>query len=172
LSPQFLNVFEAGDFRRKGGNWVDSVVVGGNTYFYPAKYKAKITTGSVTEYMMMFRLAEQYLIRAEARAKQNNISGAQNDLNIIRTRAGLANTSANDQPSLLTAISKERQVELFTELGHRWLDLKRTVKVDEVMTIVTPLKGNTNGWKSYQQLYPIPYSDIQMNPRLVQNVGY
>jgi starch-binding outer membrane protein, SusD/RagB family len=173
LSPQQLAAFEAGDLRRKGGNWVDSVISGGTTYFYPAKYKAKTTSGSsFTEYLMMFRLAEQYLIRAEARAQLNNIQGAKDDLNTVRTRAGLPNTIANDQPSLLTAILKERQAELFTELGHRWLDLKRTGKVDAVMNVVTPLKANGAAWQSYQQLYPLLYNDIRMNPNLVQNSGY
>jgi hypothetical protein len=173
LSSQQLAAFEPGDLRRKGGNWVDSVIAGGKTYFYPAKYKATTTSNAVfTEYQVMLRLGEQYLIRAEARAKQNNFGGAKDDLNTIRTRAGLGNTTANDQPSLLTAILKERQVELFTELGQRWLDLKRLGKIDEVMTMVTPLKANGAAWKSYQQLYPILFSDIQMNPKLVQNSGY
>jgi hypothetical protein len=173
LSAQLLNAFEPGDWRRKAGGWVDSVKIGSNGYYYPAKYRATTTSGSsFTEYLMVFRLAEQNLIRAEARAKLNNIQGAKDDLNTVRMRAGLSGTTANDQPSLLTAILKERQVELFTELGHRWLDLKRTGNVDAVMTIVTPLKGNANGWKSYQQLYPILFSDIQLNPNLVQNGGY
>jgi hypothetical protein len=131
------------------------VIAGGTTYFFPSKYKAKNTSGSVSEYLMVFRLAEQYLIRAEARVQQNNFGGAQNDLNAIRTRAGLPNTIANDQTSLLAAILKERQVELFTELGHRWLDLKRTENVNAVMSVVTPLKTNGASWQSYQQLYPV-----------------
>jgi hypothetical protein len=103
---------------------------------------------------------------------QNNFQGARDDLNAIRRRANLLDNTNNDQASLLTAILHERQTEMFTEMGQRWLDLKRMGKVDEVMTNVTPLKGNPNGWKSYQQLYPIPFSDIQMNPKLVQNNGY
>ncbi len=172
LSPQILQAFEPGDLRRKGGNWVDSVIVSGTTYFHPAKYKANITSGSATEYLMVFRLAEQYLIRAEARAQQNNIGGAQDDLNKIRTRAGLPNTTANDKASLLPIILKERQVEFFTEWGHRWLDLKRTRNVDAVMSGVTPLKANGGQWQSFQQLYPVLYNDILKNPNLNQNNGY
>jgi starch-binding outer membrane protein, SusD/RagB family len=172
LSPQLLNAFEAADGRRKAGGWVDSVISGGTTYFFPAKYKATVSAGAPTEYLMIFRLAEQYLIRAEARAQQNNIQGAIDDLNVIRTRAELSGTSANDQSSLVTAILKERQLELFTELGHRWMDLKRTGNVDEVMSIVTPLKSNGGNWQTYQQLYPILYDDILKNPNLAQNPGY
>jgi starch-binding outer membrane protein, SusD/RagB family len=172
LSPQILDAFEINDARRRSGGWVDSVIVGAVTYFFPAKYKGTTTSGAATEYLMMFRLAEQHLIRAEARAHQNDIQGAKDDLNAVRTRASLPSTAANDQASLLTAILKERQVELFTELGQRWLDLKRTGKVDEVMNEVTPLKANGAAWQSYQRLYPIMFSDIQKNPQLTQNPGY
>ena len=170
LSPQLLNAFEDGDLRRKGGNWVDSVIVAGTTYFYPAKYKA--ITGAVTEYLMVMRLAEQYLIRAEARAQQNNFSGAQDDLNKIRTRAGLLNTKANDKTSLLAAVLRERQIELCTEWAHRWLDLKRTGNIDAVMNTVTPLKANGAQWQSYQQNYPVNYGDLLKDPNLTQNSGY
>lgn len=128
--------------------------------------------GAVSEYLMLFRLGEQYLIRAEARAHQGNVGEAQNDLNAIRNRAGLPNTTASDTSSLYVAILRERQVELFSELGQRWLDLKRTGKVDEVMQVVTPLKANGANWQSYQQWYPVPYSDIQKNTNLRQNDGY
>lgn len=168
LSTQLLNAFENNDQRKV--NWVNSVSVGSNTYHYPFKYKATSTSGSVTEYLMILRLVEQFLIRAESRVQQNNISGAQNDLNEIRARAGLANTSANDKASLMNAILHERQIELFTELGHRWFDLKRTNTVNAVMSIVAPLKGST--WSSNWQLYPIPFDDIQRNSKLFQNPGY
>jgi hypothetical protein len=172
LCPQLLNAFEPGDLRRKGGNWVDSVIVSGNAYFYPAKYKAKLTSGVASEYLMVLRLAEQYLVRAEARARQNDIGGAQDDLNTIRTRAGLPDTKANDKTSLLAAVLNECQVEFFTEWGHRWLDLKRTGNVDAIMRVVTPLKANGGQWQSYQQLYPVYYNDILKDPNLSQNTGY
>jgi hypothetical protein len=94
-------------------------------------------------------------------------------LNGIRNRAGLGDTPASDKSSLLTAILNERQHELFSEWGHRLLDLKRTNKIDEVMAIVTPMKSNsTNPWKTYQQLYPLPLTELQRAPNLVQNIGY
>jgi hypothetical protein len=121
---------------------------------------------------MIFRLAELYLIRAEAEANgaTGGVTSAIGDLNIIRNRAGLLNyTGATDQQSVLTAIYHERQVELFTE-GHRWYDLKRTKTVDAVMSIATALKGGA--WSSYQQLYPLNPSDMQYDPNLIQNAGY
>jgi len=172
ISDQLLNSFEAGDQRTKIGNWVNSVTVDGVTYHYPYKYKIGEIDAPASEYLMVLRLGEQYLIRAEARAQLNNISEAQSDLNRIRRRAGLPDTDAIDKTGLLSAILHERQVELFTEWGHRWLDLKRTGNVDRVMSLVTPLKANGNAWRPFQQWYPLPFSDIQKGPNLVQNPGY
>jgi hypothetical protein len=169
LDTTFVDAFEPGDQRRV--NWVDSVMASGTTYYYPFKYKVDSIGAPVSEYEMVLRLAEQYLIRAEARAQQGNIMGAQNDLNTLRTRAWLGDTPANDNNSLLTAIIHERQVELFTEWGHRWLDLKRTGNVSNVMSVVTPEKGNA-AWSDYMQWYPIPLNDIQHDPNLAQNTGY
>ena len=174
VSSNLLASFEPGDGRLT--SWIDTITVSGTTYYFPFKYKVGPNNPNyplsppVTEHLMMLRLGEQYLIRAEARARQNNVGGAQLDLNAIRNRAGLANTVASDGPNLLTAILHEREVEFFAELGQRWLDLKRTGAVDSVMSIVTPQKGGA--WRVYQQLYPIPSSDIQSDPKLVQNNGY
>ena len=76
---------------------------------------------------MVFRLAEQYLIRAESEAELGQDSAAVTDLNAIRQRAGLfAYSGSIAQDSLISAIIRERRVELFVEWGHRWLDLKRS----------------------------------------------
>lgn len=168
LSKFLLNGFETEDQRLK--NWVKSVTTSTGTYYYPYKYQSATSGAEVTEYYMVLRLAEQYLIRAEARAQQNKLSEAQADLNIIRKRAGLLNAAPTDKPSLLAAILHERQVELFSEWGHRWLDLKRFGIVDSVMSIVAPQKGGT--WEPTDQLYPLPLYDIEQNPNLEQNPGY
>jgi starch-binding outer membrane protein, SusD/RagB family len=170
ISTQFLKSFEPGDGRRV--HWIDSITVNGVTYYYPFKYKSATINAPVTEYTMVLRLGEQYLIRAEARARENlNLAGARNDLNKIRSRStGLPLITTTDQNSLLTLIQHERQVELFTEWGHRWLDLKRTATVDAVMGAVTPSKGTS--WVTDWQWYPIPSNDILQDPRLVQNTGY
>jgi hypothetical protein len=174
ISNQLLNAFETGDARKT--NWLGTYTTTTSpvtTYYFAYKYKATSSTTSLlnTEYTMVLRLAEQYLIRAEARAQQNNLAGAVADLNSIRNRAGLPNyTGIVDQPSLISAIMHERQVELFAE-GHRWLDVKRTNTVDAVMNTVATQKGSS--WQSYQQLYPIPVSDIQNSGEwITQNPNY
>jgi len=178
LSSFLLNAFESGDQRHT--QWVNSFNDGIDSYYFAVKYKIGEENGAVnspeslTEYSMVLRLGEQYLIRAEARAKLNNLSGAIADLDEIRGRANLpliADTNSGiSQSALLDAILHERQVELFTEWGHRWFDLKRTGKVNEVMGLVTPQKGGN--WENTDQLLPIPYNDLLYNPRLTQNAGY
>jgi hypothetical protein len=168
LNSRLLNKFEMGDLRKD--NWIDSVAVRGVVYYYPYKYKIGNVAAATQEYPTILRLAEQYLIRAEARAAKNDIAGAQNDLNMIRRRAGLPNTYAADKTALFNAILWERQRELFTEWGHRWFDLKRSGRLDAVMNIVTPSKGGA--WRPYQALFPVPQTDIDRNPNLFQNPGY
>lgn len=173
LSNTLLSAFEPGDNRRVLGNWVNAIITpSGTTYYTAYKYKLGLGTTPGGEYAMMFRLGEQYLIRAEARAHLGNMSGAREDLLAIRRRAGLADATltANNQTSLLNAVMHERQVELFTEWGHRWFDLKRTGTIDEVMSAEAPKKGTT--WQSTDALYPLPFYDIQRDKNLTQNPGY
>lgn len=170
LSALLLNKFDSTDKRKS--NWLKTYTDASGTFYFPYKYKSATQNDPLTEYLMVLRLAEQYLIRAEARAQLGNINGAKADLNIIRARAGLTGTTANDQTSLLAAILNERQLELFSEWGHRWFDLKRTGNIDPVMSVVTPLKSNGGAWKSFQQWFPLPFDDIQRDPNLIQNAGY
>lgn len=163
LADSLTHAFEPNDNRRT--NWIDSIEAGGNVYYFPFKYKVQ-SGAAVTEYSMVLRLAEQYLIRAEARAKQNNLSGALEDLNTIRDRAGLENFALSDQQDLLSAIARERRVELFTENGARWLDLIRSGEATQVLSIT-----KTN-WTADDTLYPIPLSELQRNIHLKQNPGY
>jgi hypothetical protein len=139
------------------------------TYYFPNKY-AGSAANSVNE--IILRIAEIYLIRAEARAHLNNIAGAQADLNAVRTRAGLPNTTATDQAGLLSAIAKERKIELFTECANRFFDLKRTGTIDSVMTAFVPKKTAPATWSHYMQLFPIPTNDLIQDPNLTPNPGY
>lgn len=167
LTDNLLNAFELGDKRRT--IWIGTVSVNGKSFPYPAKYKNAEPFSPVTEYTMVLRLAEQYLIRAESRARQGKLNEGVTDLNIIRKRAGLLPKDAVTKEDLLISILTERRNELFTEWGHRWFDLKRLDLADEVLASV---KGNN--WQTSDQLYPIPQSDMDRNPGLAgnQNPGY
>jgi hypothetical protein len=161
------SVFEPNDLRRQ--SWVGSVTVGFSTWYYPFKYKVKSSSATPTEYSMQLRLAEQYLIRAEARAKQNKLTGdnsAVADIDSIRHRAGLPGTWATTKDQVLLAIEQERRAELFSEWGHRFFDLKRWNRLDAVLGSLKP------GWNTTDALLPIPQSEILANGHLTQNKGY
>lgn len=163
ITPSLLNAFETGDQRK--ASWLKQNTVSGTPYHHPYKYKVRTST-TLTEYYMVLRLAEQYLIRAEARAQQDKLAEARADINVIRTRAGLAATAVNTKAGLLAVIEQERRIELLAEWGHRWFDLKRTNRATPVLQ---PVKSN---WQPEDMLYPIPQSEILANPFLVQNPGY
>lgn len=122
--------------------------------------------------IVIFRLAEMYLIRAEARARLNRVTGANSaieDINVLRerARAPLVNTATNTQAQMLEIIEAERVYELAFE-GHRWYDLVRTGRVNAVMSTFSP------NWKETYNVWPIPLGEIQRNPGLAgsQNPGY
>ena len=178
MSDSLKNAFEPGDLRYTNWVYIDTVPASGSTpqaiYYFPHKYQAKGTFSAPQESIVMFRLAEQYLIRAEARAQLNELSGSSGaigDLNTVRTRAGLTPATATTQTDVLNAVQKERRVELFCEEGHRFLDLRRTGTLDALMTILVPLKGGA-AWVSTMAYWPIPVTDIQNDPSLKQTPGY
>ena len=173
LKGDLVAAFEDGDARKT--NWIAQN--GTTTNYYANKYKLRTGTAG-SEYYVVLRLAEQYLIRAEARAQQNRLTGAnsaETDINVVRNRASLGSVSNLTQPAMLAAIEKERRSELFAEWFHRWFDLKRTAgfadpsksRADEVLSV---LKGSN--WQSTDVLYPISAAEITKNPALIQNPGY
>jgi hypothetical protein len=120
--------------------------------------------------IQVLRLAEMYLIRAEARAQQDNISGGNSaaaDINVVRQRAGVPLIEGLSKNQVLLAIENERRMELCFE-GHRWYDLVRTGRAQAVMDEFT------SNWTSKDELWPIPLREIINNPALqnAQNPGY
>jgi hypothetical protein len=165
LAHELYDAFETGDQRKI--NWIKVIQGNGGPWYQAFKYKKTTNTGTSQEYTILFRLAEQYLIRAEAKAMLNDLQGAKNDLNKIRSRAGLGDTNATTQQELQNAIGKERRFELFTEQGHRFFDLKRTGKIDTVLGLVKP------NYKPTNKILPLPENELLLNPNLLpQNPGY
>jgi len=118
----------------------------------------------------VLRLAEIYLIRAEARAQQDKVSGqnsAESDVNIIRQRAGVSLIQGTSKNQMFSLIENERRLELCFE-GNRWYDLVRTGRDSDVMS------DFTSNWTDKDRLWPIPLSDVTNNPALknAQNPGY
>ncbi len=165
-----IKKFETGDLRLANWTGVRKLSTGPTVYF-PFKYKVRtnpVTITTITEYSMVMRLAEQFLIRAEARIQQDKLDAGRADLDSIRVRAGLGALPVNlDKAALLLAVEQERKVELFVEWGHRWFDLKRT---NRATAVLGPIKGAF--WQATDTLYPIPTDAIKTNIYLEQNEGY
>lgn len=164
LAEGLIQTFSVNDQRLL--HWVGKRTVNDQEYYFPYKYKIQIGS-NLAEYLVMFRLAEQYLIRAEARMHLANLKGSLDDLNIIRNRAGLENLATFSKEETLEAIAQERRHEFMAEWGHRWFDLKRTGKINEVLK---PIKRSS--WQDSDALWPIPLSQIETNTYLHQNPGY
>ncbi|RPD50519.1 RagB/SusD family nutrient uptake outer membrane protein [Hymenobacter sediminis] len=109
----------------------------------------------------VLRLAEQYLIRAEAQAKQGKLTDALADLNAVRARAGVPASTAATADALLLAIEDERRVEFAFE-ADRWFDLVRTGRAGAVLGVTDQRR-----W-----LFPLPFNDLVADPDLEQNPGY
>jgi len=122
-------------------------------------YAAKFRNPAGDEDLHVIRLGEVILIRAEALARLGRLAEATAEYNRLRVRAGLAPDAVPpDQASTLAAIARERRLELAFE-GDRWPDMVRTGT------------GLTN-IPAAQDLLPIPQSELDVAPNMVQNPGY
>jgi hypothetical protein len=153
-SQDLIQSFEEGDsIRFQASITFDTVNLP-----YGIKY-TDVSEGS--DRVIVIRLAEMYLIRAEALAYSNgSIDAIKADIDVVRTRAGLQGTTATDYPSLKLAIEYERRHEFAFE-GHRWFDLVRTHRATAVL-----------GIDEKYTLFPIPLSEMQTNKLMTQNPGY
>ncbi|WP_332369044.1 RagB/SusD family nutrient uptake outer membrane protein [Spirosoma telluris] len=145
--------------------------------FNPSQQRANDNGWTVRKYgtasednnnIVLMRLAEMYLIRAEARAQQGKLTGttgAVADLNVLRTRAKAPAITLTAQADILLAVERERVYELAFE-GQRWYDLVRTGRAQAVMSAFSP------NWDKHYELWPIPQREIQQNSALTQNPGY
>jgi hypothetical protein len=124
----------------------------------------------------MFRLADVYLMYAEAtlRGGSGDLSTATNYINALRQRAyGNSSGNISEADLSLDFILDERARELYWE-GTRRTDLIRFGKFTSG-DYLWPFKGgvlNGTGVADYRSLFPIPVSDITVNPNLKQNSGY
>lgn len=146
---------------------VNDATIGGNRSALVAKTAQGLWYGNMyyrspaTDPAYVLRIAEQYLIRAEARAQLKDLTGALADLNAVRSRAGLAASSAVTQDEILLAIENERRLEFPFE-PHRWFDLVRTYRAAVVLGVTDKNK----------YVLPIPATEVLIDGSLEQNFNY
>lgn len=137
-----------------------ALISGNGSSTYGVLYNS-ISSGADPSYVI--RIAELYLIRAEARAQTDDLEGALLDLNKIRERSEVPSSTAVTKEEIIQAIEDENSVEFAFE-AHRWFDLTRTGRAGEVLGITD---------KKYW-LFPLPYQDVLSDPDLngSNNPGY
>ncbi len=164
---QNIEIVDIGDFRngysiRKWKNVTSTGALGSNATWVDTDFP-------------MFRLAEAYLIYAEAVLRGGtggSMANAVTYFNNLRQRA-YGNTSANITSITLDDVLDERARELYWE-GKRRTDL---IRFDKFTTsaYLWPWKGGVAAGRSvesFRKLYPIPAPEINSNPNLKQNDGY
>jgi starch-binding outer membrane protein, SusD/RagB family len=176
-SRDLISAFDkAGDIVRKNVTMVFASVSWSNEYpskNYPFMHKCPCGFSSIIK----LRLADLLLLKAEAYVNTGDLASAANIVNTIRSRVYLPNLSAaitSSQSAMEDAVLSERRLELAFE-GQRWFDLVRTGKVLNVMnTLNSRDEGRLlmDSVTSNSVLLPIPQSQIDINPNLVQNPGY
>ncbi len=126
----------------------------------------------------IMRTGEMYLIRAEARAEQNKVSGAnsaESDINTLRAAriTGYTNVTFANKDAAITAILEERFKELAFE-GHRFWDLKRRgLPVTRLATDAPTGPSQSLPAGNFRFVFPLPNVEIQANNGVwIQNPGY
>lgn len=164
LTDAVVSAFGPDDLRFT--HWVGTSLIGPEPTYYPRKYTYR-QIGPTHEYMVVLRLAEQYLIRAESHLAVGRKDLARADLNVLRGRAGISSLGESISGNALqTELRNERLRELFSEWGHRWFDLRRWGIIDETMGAAKPK------WEPYMALFPLPEDQLRYNYKLTQNPGY
>ena len=152
------DAYEPGDVRRDVSIAIHDN--DGEELLFATKYH-RIANGD--DNVPVIRLAEMYLIRAEANARLGTSPAVvRGDIDVIRNRAGLPDlpTSITAEEDLISAVLQERRLEFAFE-GHRFFDLRRTGRAEDVL-----------GIPASRLLFPIPQQEIDVNENLRQNAGY
>lgn len=139
---------------------------------YPYAYKYRDVKDGKQNFIL-FRLADIMLLKAEALTDADDLDGAADLVNAVRTRVDLDPITLTTKGNMILAIEKERRLELAFE-GHRWHDLKRTGRAIEVINATRDGNGNSLGYQLNEDrlLWPIPQNDRDKNEKLTQNNGY
>ncbi|MBD0255485.1 MAG: RagB/SusD family nutrient uptake outer membrane protein [Cytophagales bacterium] len=138
------------------------------------KYQDPASVGGNTRANIpILRLADVYLVAAEAAARLNGPTGqAYEYLNVVRRRAGLPDLAPDlDANAFLNAVLQERSWELFSE-GDRWYDLTRTNTflsvIPRAVNDVFPVRNP----QPRHRYFPIPADEIAANPAVSQAPGW
>lgn len=168
-SSEFVSLYEEEDTRQTDYIGLDADA---NPFYFSLKYEVSptgINDGGSDYYVI--RYTDVILKYAEALNETGATNEAIQYLNQVRNRAGLPNTTASTQEAVKTAIEMERRLEFIGE-GHRWFDLKRYGTAVETMNIWFAANGRKIVINENNLVLPVPQSQIDTDPAIIQNTGY
>ena len=153
-----LDLYEEADKRKDF-----TIKKGSNNNYFMGKFP---NFSPASQNVIVIRLAELYLIHAEAKARvDNSVSqAAYNSLKMVQDRAGVTKPigSFGNLANFITAVQEEKERELMFE-GETWFDFVRTKLA---------LKKYKSLSKAEFMIYPIPTAQISLGGGLTQNPGY
>jgi starch-binding outer membrane protein, SusD/RagB family len=138
------------------------------------KYKDPASVGAyASNNIYLLRLADAYLIAAEAEARLNGpTTNAYTNINAVRTRAGIPNlTTGLAQQAFIDSTLQERSWEFYGE-GDRWYDLTRTNKFLTVIPTAVNADYPVRTPAAKNKYFPIPQVEINANTLLEQNTDW
>ncbi|MGR7812316.1 RagB/SusD family nutrient uptake outer membrane protein [Lacinutrix undariae] len=165
-SDKIVSLYETGDVRASAfftdGNFIN-------------KYPGDVSSFGLND-IKVFRVSEQYLIRAEAYANSSQLGLAADDYNTLRSNriTGVTDATFGNILDAMSMILEERAREFAFE-GHRFFDLKRTGSdVERAATDCGVLSADACELDNsdYRFTLPIPQTEIFTNPNVIQNTGY
>jgi len=168
-STEFVGKFEAGDTRANDYVGIDTAA---NPFYFSLKYEVSetgVNDGGTDFYVI--RYADVLLKYAEALNESGATAEAPQYINLVRNRAGLANTTATTQAEVRAAIEMERRYEFIGE-GHRWFDLKRYGTAVETLNTWFADNDKNVVIDANNLFLPVPQSQIDTDPAITQNAGY
>ena len=165
----FIDLYETTDTRLSDYVGVDPEK---NPFYYSTKHEVSSTGANDggSDYIII-RYTDVILKYAESLNEKGQTPEAIVQLNRVRTRAGLADTDATDKMGVRSAIRQERRFELIGE-GQRWFDLKRYGTAVTVMNAFFTKTGSKVSIDEDKLILPIPQSQVDADPTILQNKGY
>lgn len=163
LSDNLVSSFEDNDLRKQ--TWIKTISINQRPYYRVDKYRN--TVNNTDEYSIVYRLEEAYLLLAETLVQQNKLSESIPYINAVKQKAGIGLLPNNaNKEQLINEILIENKKEFFSERGIRFFSLKRAGRLND-------LKLSKPNWKNYHNVWPLPFSELIINPNLnPQNNGY
>ncbi|MEP6736037.1 MAG: RagB/SusD family nutrient uptake outer membrane protein [Chryseolinea sp.] len=164
------NAYEEGDIRKNvsmANSYLNEQGVVVDFYYVKKFADTPVVKYDSEDNWPVIRFADVLLMYAEALNETGKTQEALALLNRIRDRAQLPDKGLLTQQETRVALEQERRVELAFE-GHRWFDLVRTGRALEVLNSKAQALSIATVLTEKNLIFPVPQSQIDVNPQLIK----